>query len=92
MSMAKRIGAANFNLLVIDTENKVRAGALHGVPFCAPVLMLCSMTTLCWQYLRRLLHLRAVCQHWLCRGDREGRERPLLLPAQCAHARSVDAM
>ena len=33
MSMAKRIGAANFNLLVIDTENKVRARGLHGVPF-----------------------------------------------------------
>lgn len=28
MSMAKRIGAANFNLLVIDTENKVRAYSL----------------------------------------------------------------
>jgi hypothetical protein len=34
MSMAKRIGAANFNLLVIDTENKVRSHGLHGVPFC----------------------------------------------------------
>ena len=27
MNMAKKIGAANFNLLVIDTENKARAGA-----------------------------------------------------------------
>ena len=34
MSMAKRIGAANFNLLVIDTENKVRAHGYPHMPLC----------------------------------------------------------